>query len=218
MSPPATTCVADTMRLLDPPRCTTALLRRYGTRRQCSGRAVTVNFEPGPADGAFTPLYELLDTDLRGLVLVLGGACAQADAVWGEILTVAAARAGAVGVVVDGAVRDLDVLAEAGFGVWARCSAIAGATGQIHVAEIGGPVMIAGSAVQPGDLVVADGDGVAFIAGEVAPAVLAGTDRYEAAEGAVLADVRTGQTLAASYDHKRRVVADLKGPSTEVMR
>lgn len=77
----------------------------------------------------------------------------------GDILAEAAIARGIAGVVVDGAVRDVMELRRLGFPVWARGLAIRGAT-KSERGEIGIAVDCGGVRIEPGDLIVADDDGV----------------------------------------------------------
>src|SRR6478609_2091179 len=92
----------------------------------------------------------------------------------GELITEKLRVRGAVGMIIDGAARDVDVLEEMGFGVWARAVNPAGpyknGPGQINI-----PVAVGGVVVNPGDVLCADSDGVIVIpAAEAVSSLLAG--------------------------------------------
>jgi 4-hydroxy-4-methyl-2-oxoglutarate aldolase len=93
-----------------------------------------------------------------GDVLVLTSAEPGPVALVGELLATQARARGVAAILVDGAVRDLDELAELGLPIWARHvraqGATKGAVGQVDV-----PVEVGGVRIAPGDLVVLDGDG-----------------------------------------------------------
>jgi regulator of RNase E activity RraA len=80
----------------------------------------------------------------------------------GELLAERARSAGVLGMVVDGAVRDVDVLQEMGFPVWAVGSSPAGPY-KNGPGWAGRTVAVGGVVVNPGDLVAADGDGVVIV-------------------------------------------------------
>ncbi|MDN7933767.1 dimethylmenaquinone methyltransferase [Burkholderia metallica] len=97
----------------------------------------------------------------RGSVLVVstGG---FVSGYWGEVLTVAAEAAGVVGLVIDGGVRDIAALINRRFPVFARGICMRG-TIKASAPSVGQPISFAGTPVAPGDLVVADDDGVLVI-------------------------------------------------------
>lgn len=92
---------------------------------------------------------------------------------WGDILTAAAQYRGIEGVVIDGASRDLDAVAEAEFPVFARGAVMRTARGRLAEESHDVPIVIAGVPVVPGDLVIADGSGVVFIPESRADEVIA---------------------------------------------
>jgi 4-hydroxy-4-methyl-2-oxoglutarate aldolase len=93
-----------------------------------------------------------------GDVLVLTTSDPAPVALVGELLATQAQARGVVAILVDGAVRDLDELAEIGLPIWARWVRAQGATkGTVGVLDV--PVTIGGTEIAPGDLVVLDCDG-----------------------------------------------------------
>ncbi|WP_454835365.1 RraA family protein [Pseudomonas lini] len=97
----------------------------------------------------------------RGSVLVVGTGGFIAG-YWGEVLTVAAEAAGVVGLVIDGGVRDIAALKKRQFPVFARGISVKG-TVKASAPSVGQPFNFNGAFVAPGDLVVADDDGVIII-------------------------------------------------------
>ena len=93
-----------------------------------------------------------------GDVLVLTSGEPAPVALVGELLATQAHARGVAGMLVDGAVRDLDELAELGLPIWARFVRAQGAT-KGEVGELDVPVVIGGAEIRPGDLVVLDCDG-----------------------------------------------------------
>jgi 4-hydroxy-4-methyl-2-oxoglutarate aldolase len=110
-----------------------------------------------------------------GDILVLTSAEPAPVALVGELLATQAKVHGVAGILVDGAVRDLDELAAIGLPIWARFvraqGAIKGTVGKLDV-----PAVIGGTEIRPGDLVVMDCDGAMALAadrvGEVLPLAL----------------------------------------------
>ncbi|AOJ40314.1 dimethylmenaquinone methyltransferase [Burkholderia lata] len=97
----------------------------------------------------------------RGSVLVVSTS-GFVSGYWGEVLTVAAEAAGVVGLVIDGGVRDIAALINRKFPVFTRGICMRG-TVKASAPSVGQPISLAGTSVAPGDLVVADDDGVLVI-------------------------------------------------------
>jgi 4-hydroxy-4-methyl-2-oxoglutarate aldolase len=153
--------------------------------------------------GTFDELYALLDEDLRGTVLVLAGAESVVGAVWGQILSCAALRAGALAVVVAGSVRDIAEQRDSAVQVWACSEHTMGATGQARIAGIDETVRIADVTIAVGDQMVIDEGGVVCLHSDQAEDLLAQAQTYADAEARLLADLSAGVPLAQAYDHKR---------------
>lgn len=122
---------------------------------RAAGRALTVLTRPGDNRA----LHQALDAALPGDVVVVNGGGDRSRALLGELIAERALNRGIRGMVVDGAVRDVDELRDLGFPVWAAGVSPAGPykDGPGH---IGVPVAIGGAVCATGDIVVADGDGV----------------------------------------------------------
>lgn len=122
------------------------------------GRAFTVNTRPGD-NKAF---HEAIDAAEPGDVLVVAGGGEANRALMGELMAERAALNGIAGIVVDGAVRDAAGIEELGLPVWAVGVTPAGpyrhGPGHLQV-----PVSVGGVVCMPGDLVVADADGVVVV-------------------------------------------------------
>jgi 4-hydroxy-4-methyl-2-oxoglutarate aldolase len=125
---------------------------------------------------------------------VLVAQCQSVDyGVWGEVLATAALARGVAGLVVDGAVRDVEALRALGFAVYACGTALPSAS-KAGPGVVGGPVACAGQLVRAGDVVVADDSGVVVLrAGELDAVAAAAAARREH-EVALMADLRAGVT------------------------
>ena len=110
-----------------------------------------------------------------GDVLVLTSREPAPVALLGELLATRAKARGVAGILVDGAVRDLEELVSIGVPVWARFVRAYGAT-KGEVGELDVPIVVGGAAIRPGDVVVMDCDGAMALprdrAGEVLPLAL----------------------------------------------
>jgi 4-hydroxy-4-methyl-2-oxoglutarate aldolase len=136
------------------------------------GRAFTVRIPRLDA----TIVHYALNLIEPGEVLVLDTSGERERACWGGVVGHAALRAGVAGVVVDGPVTDWEELTASGPPVWCRgLSSITGRRLGLEGAVLV-PVQVGGAVVQPGDIVLADSDGVFFVspdgAAELADALI----------------------------------------------
>src|SRR5450756_2235039 len=111
---------------------------------------------------------------------------------WGGLLTVCAQRAGILGAIINGAVRDVSGIAERKFPVFARGVHPARVRGRLRLAAVRATVMIDGQEVRPGDLAAADDDGVILLAREHSRMVLEATRQRAAREAEQLALLDAG--------------------------
>jgi 4-hydroxy-4-methyl-2-oxoglutarate aldolase len=110
------------------------------------------------APGDNTMVHAVIAHAQAGDVLVLSSVEPSAVALVGELLATQAQARGVAGILVDGAVRDLDDLAEIGLPGWARFVRARGA-GKGVVGSLDVPVVAGGAQIRPGDVVVMDCDG-----------------------------------------------------------
>ena len=148
---------------------------RRTTRLGIAGQAVTV--ANGHNDNLM--MHVGLEISRAGQVLVITGTGPMGVS-WGELVTTGAIAQGLIGVIVDGSARDIDEIERLGFPVWATSVRPFGANKRA-IGQVNGPVLCAGVHVSPGDVVVADGDGVVVVphanAGVIAEAAAARTER-----------------------------------------
>jgi 4-hydroxy-4-methyl-2-oxoglutarate aldolase len=160
------------------------------------GSAVTVH-SPG-ADNLW--LHRALDIAQPGDVLVVYTSGMYEHGYWGEVMTTAAATRGLAGLVIDGCVRDADLLEQIGFPVFSRGLSIRG-TGKDYgaIGWINQPVMIGNVTVCAGDLIVADRDGVVAIPRSRAAQVVEDATKREAQEAAICKRLAAGETTMQIY-------------------
>ena len=123
---------------------------------------------------------------------------------WGGILSLAAKHKGVAGVVADGACRDVDEARDLRFPVYARAGVSITARGRILEESFNEPIQIAGVAVQPGDLVIADWSGVVFVPRDRAEDVIGQAEDLARREAAMAEAVRAGkpasEVMGANYE------------------
>jgi 4-hydroxy-4-methyl-2-oxoglutarate aldolase len=95
------------------------------------------------------------------LIAAAGGSCKSG--LWGELLSTAARRSGCVGAIVDGAVRDVVKMTAMGFPVFARGTSPYDSRDRNRVIDIDVPIEIGGVLFSPGDLIIADADGIVVV-------------------------------------------------------
>jgi 4-hydroxy-4-methyl-2-oxoglutarate aldolase len=117
---------------------------------------------------------------------------------WGEVLTTAAEARGIVGLVIDGCVRDCDALAGHRFPVFSTGLALTGATKE-QPGSVARPVTVGDVAVEPGDWIVGDVDGVVVVAGAAVDDVLAAGRARADREHALFAALRDGATTVEQF-------------------
>ena len=150
------------------------------------GTAKTLRFVPFREDlfashgGGYNAQKRAFDAVGEGEIIVIEARGDDSTGTLGDIMALRAQTRGAAGVVTDGGVRDFDAVAASGFPVFSR-GAHPAVLGRKHVPwEVDVTIACGGAAVQPGDIIVGDGDGVIVIppaiAEEVADAALAQED------------------------------------------
>jgi regulator of RNase E activity RraA len=156
------------------------------------GRAVTVRIAGADAYATNRALALIGPGDV--LVADLGGDLAHAPV--GAVTACAAQCAGAAGIIVDGVVTDIADLRQAGLPVFARGTSVLTTKRVSHPdSAVNVPVLCGGVRVNPGDVVMADENGVLALAPAEAAAVLDRALASDAAEPAILARLRAGEPL-----------------------
>jgi regulator of RNase E activity RraA len=147
--------------------------------------------------------YELeliaVDTARPDDVLIAAAGGTMRSGLWGELLSTAARRSGCVGVIVDGAVRDVAKMRQMGFPVWARGTSIYDSKDRNRVIDVDVPVEIDGVTFSPGDLVVADLDGVVVVPRSVEEEVVRRAWEKVHAENVVRDAIAGGMTAAEVF-------------------
>jgi regulator of RNase E activity RraA len=140
------------------------------------------------------PVGRVIDYAEPGDVLVFdnGG---KAISTWGGLASTAAQIREIEGVVIDGACRDADQIAELGFPVFTRHITPTTGKTRIKILELNGIIQCGGIRVRPGDIMVADGTGVVVIPQEKAREILKEAQAAEKAEERFVEQLKKGKTF-----------------------
>lgn len=143
-----------------------------------------------------------------GDIIVVDGKGYESSALAGELMATQAVAAGIGGFVMDGAIRDTDTLSKGPLPIFAAGRNAAGPTKGLD-GRIGTPISIGDVAVEPGDLVVADCDGVVVIPRQDVPAVLNAAHQKLKAEAQRIKEIQEGLLVSPWLDDALRAAGVL---------
>ncbi len=170
------------------------LLRPYYAGGTMAGPAFTVKTRPG--DNLL--VHKALDLAAPGDIVVVDAGGDLTNAIIGELMSAYAQMRGIGGIVIHGSIRDSDELRASSFPVFAAGVTHRGpykdGPGEINV-----PVSFGGMVIEPGDLVLGDGDGVLSVPFDALEATCAAAEAKHAAEGKQMAGYKSGQAGDRSW-------------------